>query len=126
MFIKKFKKKCGVRGCKNTSNVFLISQRREMGNTVAICRDCMKEALTSTDNYKEPEKVKREDKPLFPHPELEVALSSVAVGEPEPKEVIEASTEGVSISAAEDAATQEEPITTNYAITTKKKSNKKK
>ena len=122
MFIKKFKKKCGVRGCKNTQNVFLISQRREMGNTVAICRDCLKEALSSTDNYTEPEKVKREEKPLFPHPELEVAVSSVAVDTPEPEEVIEASTEDSSILSAEDAVTQEEIITT----APKKKANKKK
>ncbi len=127
MFVKRFKKKCGVRGCKNTSNVFLISKRREMGNTIAMCRDCMKEALTSTDNYTEPVKVKKEDKPLFPHPELEVTLSSVAVEEPEPQEVVDASTEDVPISA-EDTVTQEELIPNPYYkdTTPKKKTNKKK
>lgn len=122
MFIKKFKKKCGVRGCKNTHNVFLISQRREMGNTVAICRDCMKEALASTDNYTEPVKVKKEEKPLFPHPEIKVTLSSASEDAPEPQEVIEQVAEDVHKSVAEDTVTQEEVITT----APKKKANKKK
>ena len=137
MFIKKFKKKCGVRGCKNTQNVFLISQRREMGNTVAICRDCLKEALSSTDNYTEPVKVKKEEKPLFPHPELEVTLSSVAVEEPEPQEVIEKAAEDVHKAVAEDTVTFfTEPKLTQKLVdvppkqtastNVKKKTNKKK
>lgn len=92
MFVKRFKRKCDVRGCKNTTNVYLVSKRREMGNTIAICTDCMKEIQKSVDGYIEEKKVVvREDKPLFPHPELEVTLSSVA--EPEPEEVIEEVTE---------------------------------
>ena len=90
MFVKRFKRKCDVRGCKNTANVFLISKRREMGNTIAICTDCLKEAQSSIDGYVEEKKVViREDRPLFPHPELKVTLSSVADVEPKPKEVIE-------------------------------------
>ena len=92
MFVKRFKRKCDVRGCKNTTNVYLVSKRREMGNTIAICTDCMKEIQSSVEGYVEEKKVVvREDKPLFPHPELEVTLSSVA--EPEPEEVIEEVTE---------------------------------
>ena len=112
MFVKKFKRKCDVRGCKNTADVFLISKRREMGNTIAMCRDCMKEALKATESYVEPVKVKKEDKPLFPHPELKVTISSVADAEPEPKEVIEEATEDVPVSVAEDTVTidEEKPV----------------
>jgi hypothetical protein len=110
MFVKKFKKKCGVRGCKNVSDVFIISRRREMGNTVAMCRECMVDALKSTDNYKEEVKVKSILRPLFPHPELdnkEVTVSSVAdnIEEPKPTEVIEEATEEFPISVTEDTVT---------------------
>ena len=111
MFIKKFKKKCGVRGCKNISDVFIISRRREMGNTIAICRQCMADALKATDNYFEPAKAKAIPRPLFPHPELEVkndvAISSVAdIEEPEPTEVIESDAEDKPIeSVTEDTVT---------------------
>ena len=105
MFVKKFKRKCDVRGCKNTADVFLISKRREMGNTVAMCRDCLKEALKATEGYTEPVKVKKEIRPLFPHPELEVTISSVADAEPKPTEVIEEVTEENPVSVAEDTVT---------------------
>ena len=139
MFIKKFRRKCDVRGCKNTMNVFLLSKRREFGNTVAVCRDCLEKALAQTDNYIEVAKVKREPQPLFPHPELNVTLSSVADVEPKPQEVIDADAEDVDISVAEDTVTHnEEPITTTTQpdvklpseatriTSTKKKPNKKK
>lgn len=111
MFIKRFKRKCDVRGCKNTANVFLISKRREMGNTIAICTDCLKETQSAVDGYVEEKKVVvKENKPLFPHPELEVTPSSVAVDEeePEPKEVIDEVVEVSSISAAGDDVTTKE------------------
>ena len=121
MFVKKFKKKCGVRGCKNISDVFIISRRREMGNTIAMCRECMADALKATEGYAEEAKVKKPIAPLFPHPEIkeDVTLSSVAddVEEPEPKEVIEDVTEDTPInSVTEDTVTTdffsfEEPIT---------------
>ena len=136
MFIKKFKKKCGVRGCKNISDVFIISRRREMGNTVAMCRQCMVDALKATDSYLEPEKPKAVQKPLFPHPELskaDVALSSVAdVEEPNPTEVIEAETEDTPIeSVTEDTVTTDffaeiEKEPTKTVISSKPKSVTKK
>lgn len=141
MFIKKFRRKCDVRGCKNTQNVFLLSKRREFGNTVAVCRDCLEKALAQTDNYIEVAKVKREPQPLFPHPELNVTLSSVAEIEPKPIEVIEeAPTEDNDDIVTEDTVAEEPMLTTketaeaisklevDYKKTTtvKKKSNKKK
>lgn len=106
MFLKKFKKKCSVRGCKNTHNVYVISKRREMGNTIAMCTDCLKETIRDIESYAEPIVVKKEAKPLFPHPELDVTLSSVADEEPEPVEVIEEASEDVPISVAEDTVTE--------------------
>ena len=135
MFVKKFRKKCGVRGCKNVSDVFIISRRREMGNTVAICRECMVDALKSTEEYKEEVKAKSIPRPLFPHPELDVTLSSVADEEPEPQEVIEDAVEDFPISVAEDTVTETKedvkPTTTptpkpKPKANTKKKPNKKK
>ena len=121
MFVKKFKRKCDVRGCKNVANVFLISKRREMGGAVAICTDCLKEAQSSIDGYVEEQKVVvREDKPLFPHPELNVTLSSVAEKEPEPVEVIE-ETEDIQISVAEDFVTPKEETATSKTNSRKKK-----
>lgn len=88
-----------------------------MGNTIAICTECLKEAQATIDGYVEEKKVvKKEVKPLFPHPELNVTLSSVADVEPEPKEVIEDTTEETQISVAEDTVT----IKTAKANTTKK------
>ena len=134
MFVKKFKKKCGVRGCKNTHNVFVISKRREMGNTIAMCTDCIKETFRDIESYAEPKKEIKEPQPLFPHPELEVTISSVADNEPEPTEVIEEATEEFPISVAEDTVTMNfdeiKPTTpTTKPKTTannKKKTNKKK
>lgn len=128
MFVKRFKRKCDVRGCKNTSNVYLVSKRREMGNTIAICTDCMKEIQKSVEGYVEEKKVVvKADKPLFPHPELEVTLSSVA--EPEPQEVIEEVTEDNTVT--EGTVTIEEPTIDLGEIpeatqTTPKKRNTKK
>lgn len=126
MFVKRFKRKCDVRGCKNTADVFLISKRREMGNTIAICKECLKEAQASIDGYVEEKKVVvTEEKPLFPHPELEVTQSSVAV-EPEPQEVIDDVTEGISDTVAEDSVTIEQEPTKETQTNTKKKPNNKK
>ncbi len=138
MNVKKIKRKCGVRGCKNTAS-FVISKTREMGGSIIMCRECMADALKSTEGYVEPEKVKKAPKPLFPHPKSEVTLSSVADVEPKPQEVIDADAEDVDISVAEDTVTHnEEPITTTTKpdvklpseatriTSTKKKPNKKK
>ena len=139
MFVKRFKRKCDVRGCKNTANVFLISKRREMGNTIAICTECLKEAQSSIDGYVEEKKaIKKEAKPLFPHPELKVTLSSVAE-EIKPIEVIVDTTEDTPIEVTDDTVTNEEPIigtllpdivlpkeATKVSSGNKKKTNKKK
>jgi hypothetical protein len=120
MNVKKIKRKCGVRGCKNIDNVYAISKTREMGNSIIICKDCLVDALRSIEGYTEPEKVKKEVKSLFPHPELQVTLSSVA-DEPKPQEVIDAVAEDVHI-VAEDTVTTED-ATPKPKTTAKAKNN---
>lgn len=63
MYVKRLKRKCDVRGCKNT-DVFAISMAREFGNSVIICKDCLKAALAEVSDYKElPKPIKRETPP---------------------------------------------------------------
>lgn len=133
MNVRKIRRKCGVRGCKNTANTFVISKSREMSNSIVLCTDCMRDALASAEKYIEPVREKRPNRPLFPHPELAVTISSVADKEPEPTEVIEEATEEETIPTAEDTVTEEEvkeePTTpkkpTNKGNSNKKKSNKR-
>lgn len=54
MYIKKIRRKCGNRGCKNTENVYALSKTREMGNSVIICEECLRDALKTIDETKKP------------------------------------------------------------------------
>ena len=73
MYVKKLRRKCGVRGCRNLES-YTLSLRSESGNSVIICRDCLEAALKAIDKYeKDAPKVKKstaKDTPLFYHPEL--------------------------------------------------------
>ena len=42
MYLRKVKRKCSIRGCKNT-DCFSVSKSRESGNSVIICASCAKE-----------------------------------------------------------------------------------
>lgn len=55
MYVKRVKRKCSVRGCKHT-DCFAMSRTREVGNTVIICRDCLKDALDAIDSLGADEK----------------------------------------------------------------------
>ena len=55
MYIKKIKRRCDVKGCKNT-DTFCISRSSEIGNSVIICKNCLTEALNAVENYTEPPK----------------------------------------------------------------------
>ena len=70
MYIKKIRRKCGNRGCRNIENVYAISKTREMGNSVIICEECMRDALKTIEETKQPiieeakaEEPKEETKP---------------------------------------------------------------
>jgi hypothetical protein len=58
MYVKKIKRKCGVRGCKNTES-YAISKTREMGNSIIACKECLMDALaTIEEQYKSIEEFK--------------------------------------------------------------------
>lgn len=55
MYVKRLKRKCGVRGCKCT-DTYAISMTREVGNSVIICKSCLGKALGTIDDIQpEPE-----------------------------------------------------------------------
>lgn len=141
MFVKKFRKKCGVRGCKNVSDVYIISRRSETSNTVAMCKYCLQDALKTIDGYVEEKKTPKPTASLFPHPERaikeDVAISSVADDTPpSPTEVIDDVTEDTLIdSVTEDTVTEDffnvvkeehivKPTVPSKSKTTAKKPNK--
>ena len=51
MHVKKVKKKCMVKGCRNT-DCFSLTAGHEFGNTVIICLDCLKAAAVEAELYK--------------------------------------------------------------------------
>lgn len=51
MYVKKLKRRCSVRGCKNT-DTFAISRTREIGNSVIMCKSCLYDALASIKDIK--------------------------------------------------------------------------
>lgn len=67
MYIKKIRRKCGNRGCKNTSDVYALSKTREMGNSVIICEECLRDALKTIDESKQP--IAEPEEPKAPVPE---------------------------------------------------------
>lgn len=46
MHTKRLKRKCSVRGCKNTAS-YVISRTRELGHSVILCRECLEQALNA-------------------------------------------------------------------------------
>lgn len=57
---KKVKRKCNVRGCRHTDS-YSISHYREGGNTVIICKDCLKYALAAIDKAQGAQPLKTEE-----------------------------------------------------------------
>ena len=142
MFIKKIKRICSVKGCKNTQNVFVVSKRREVGGSVVICTDCLREGLKDTESYVEPAKVKMPIRPLFPRPEVKNEVTTSNVDE-FTEEVENASAKinqddvsNIISTSAEDAVTSAEQAEIDFnpepkapvkkPNTAKKKPNKKK
>ena len=50
MNVKKIKRKCAVKGCRNVE-AYTISRVRDFGDTVLICESCLKEALDAIKDY---------------------------------------------------------------------------
>lgn len=53
MNVRKLKRKCCVRGCKNTES-YAISLTREAGNSIIACKDCLEKALKAIKDKYEP------------------------------------------------------------------------
>lgn len=53
MYIKRIKRKCCVRGCKNTET-FAISKSKEMGNSIIVCEKCLKQAIEAIESLPSP------------------------------------------------------------------------
>lgn len=68
MYVRKVRRRCGVRNCK-TLDSYAISRTREAGQSVIICEDCLREALKAIEDGnvglpKQPKEL-REAPPLF-------------------------------------------------------------
>jgi len=51
MKVKQIKRRCMVNGCRNTAS-FHITRRNQLGNSIHICEDCLREALCCIDDVK--------------------------------------------------------------------------
>ena len=56
MKIKKIRRICGVKGCKNKHNVYTIARSRELGGVI-ICEDCLIDAIKAIDELNKSEEV---------------------------------------------------------------------
>ena len=75
MNVRKVKRICGMRGCRNTDS-YAVSLTREGGNSIIICKECSKkvyEALKDEPDALPKQVVKAEPAPLFYHPEVDMA-----------------------------------------------------
>ncbi len=89
MNVKKVKRLCTVKGCKNTDS-YAISRSSEMGGVI-ICESCLKEALKGVKELSKTgaAKVSTEkppqapDVPLFFHPEIDMTCPSEPESEPD-------------------------------------------
>ena len=85
-YVKKIKRKCGVRGCKNTET-FSISKSREAGNSIIVCKDCLVEALNTIEEQYKPiefakaEPVKVEEQTEEQHEEAVTEINEPVAGE---------------------------------------------
>ena len=83
MYVKRLRRRCGVRGCKNMLT-YTISHRKESGNSVIICRKCITDAAKEIDKYeKETPKIFRTSSDtvdLFYHPELTKTTEKILLG----------------------------------------------
>ncbi len=86
MYARQVKRKCSVRGCKN-AKCYAISQTREAGNTVIICKDCLSDALDSIEKIAPGEKTNIPKQSNTPPPPLffNGAIDKVQTEKKEPK-----------------------------------------
>ena len=86
MYIRKLRRKCEVRKC-NNKDTFAISRSREAGNTIIVCRECLKDALAEIEKQ---------------YPEATVAVADEVVETPVVAEEVVAETVTVDTEPSED------------------------
>lgn len=101
MYVKKIKRKCGVRGCKNTET-YAISKSREMGNSIIACRDCLMDALAT---------IEAQYKPIAFEEAKPVSASLTEASKLYDTELIKDATETL-VEELEESATKDKPKAT--------------
>ena len=100
MYVKRLKRKCGIRGCKNI-DTYALSKSKEVGSQVIICKSCLEEALEAINNLPDEPKAKTYKEPpaLFfnhivnrPAEETPVEVPEEAPTEETPAEPTESAT----------------------------------
>lgn len=86
MYAKKLRRKCGVRGCRSF-DTYAIAYSREGGNSVVICKKCLKEGLEAVEAVKDgavqPKATAGKAPSLFFLPEIEPAKEQPEEVEPD-------------------------------------------
>ena len=80
MYVKKIRRKCGVRGCKNIES-YAISKGREMGNSIIACKECIMEALAVIEEQNKPVTIE-EDPVIENNPIKETPTEAVSEEKP--------------------------------------------
>ena len=109
MFVKKVRRKCGVRGCKNI-DTYTLSLSRESGNSVIICKSCLGKALGAIDEAVE------EKSTLVSHTEAPALFFNSkidAVAKPAEESTVEEPEKAEAEAPAEEPA--EEPAVSNLS-----------
>ena len=70
MYVKKLRRKCGVKGCKCTDS-YVISRSRDCGYSVIMCKSCLVEALEAIDAIEAPKVAPAVAEPVEPAAEPE-------------------------------------------------------
>lgn len=109
MYVRRVKRKCGVRGCTSTES-YSISHSSEAGNTIIICKSCLGKALNAIDEepHEPQSRVAHEDAPSL---SLHKPKRKAAVAEA-PVKAVETPAVEVEVPAEAETGTEEGTATT--------------
>lgn len=118
MYLRKVKRKCSVRGCKNTQ-AYAVSRTREAGNSIIMCKQCMEDAAKAVQNFTEPPKTVMKSPP-------DLFFENTAKSEEttDKTEQIAVNSEETDTKSEETAVKPEENTTTTTKRRTRKKADK--
>lgn len=103
MYVKKLRRKCGVRGCRNI-DTYSISLSREAGNTVIMCKSCIGKALGAIDDIEE-------GKPrIVPHTEAPALFFNRRTAPAAVEAPTEEAVEETPVEAPTEEAVEETPV----------------